>query len=221
MADARCPNGHVSDWSDYCSQCGAAMTVASPAASDSDPAGAGLAPPAVTNAGTCPSCHSPTLPTDVFCEACGTDLASGVTLAPPVAGPSGASTAPAVEVWADRTYFDAHVDAGALAFPDPAPAAVLLPVTKDELLVGRRSDSRGVFPDIDAQRLTADPAVSHVHALLRRDAAGGWSVTDQGSTNGTRLDAASDLLVPGRAYAVGPGSVVHVGAWTAIRIAGT
>ncbi len=235
-----CPNGHVSEWPDYCSQCGAAIAgapatpgtaaPAAPAAVDGAapdaaapsgvPAPAPAAPaapdaPPATNTGTCPSCQAPTRPTDVFCEACGADLAGDVALAPP-SGP--AATRTTIEVRVDRQYFDTYVDAGALAFPDPVPAPVLLPVTKDELLVGRRSESRAVFPDIDAQQLTADPAVSHAHALLRRDANGSWSVTDQGSTNGTRIDAAPELLVPGRAHPLPAGTVIHVGAWTTIRV---
>ncbi len=207
-----CPDGHASEWPDYCSRCGAAIggAAAAPAA-----AGAPAPAPATTGAATCPSCHAPTRPTDVFCEACGADLAGGVAIAPP----SGAAATPiTVEVRVDRAYFDTYVDAGALAFPDPVPAPVLLPVTKDELLVGRRSESRGVFPDIDAQALTADPAVSHLHALLRRDANGAWSVTDQGSTNGTRVGAAPEQLVPGHPRPLAPGSVIHVGAWTTIRV---
>ena len=178
---------------------------------------ANAAAPSVTNSGTCPSCGAPTLPTDVFCEACGADLAGGAPL-PTTTAAGSSPTGTSVEVRVDRAYFDAFVEAGALQFPDPEPVAVLLPVTKDELLVGRRSDSRGVFPDVDAQKLTADPAVSHAHALLRRDGAGGWSVTDQGSTNGSRLDRSADLLVPGRAYPLPPDAVLHVGAWTSIRI---
>jgi hypothetical protein len=222
----QCPNGHLSEWADYCSQCGAAIGGTAPAPETSTDAATPFVPapdaaapdapaPAATNRGTCPSCDAPTRPTDVFCEACGADLAGGVALAPPSGA---AATSTTIEVRVDRGYFDTHVDAGALAFPDPVPAAVLLPVTKDELLVGRRSESRAVFPDVDAQRLTADPAVSHAHALLRRDASGAWSVTDQGSTNGTRIDDAPELLVPGRPHPLPPGSVVHVGAWTTIRV---
>ena len=98
------------------------------------------------------------------------------------------------------------------------PSMVHVPVTKSEMLIGRRSESRGIFPDIDGQLLTDDPAVSHKHALLTRDTSGGWTVIDQGSTNGSRLDDATEILIPGRSYALAPGSVLHVGAWTTVTI---
>jgi hypothetical protein len=233
-----CPNGHASEWADFCSQCGDAG--ASPPASPSPAAPAAAsaavpptaapvdapapvssgAPPAVTNTGTCPTCHAPCEITDLFCEACGADLTTtdiaraGVAAVGVVVPPGGVSIA----IGADREYFDRYVDGGQLVFPEPAPGVVHVPVTKPELLIGRRSESRGVFPDIDGQALTQDPAVSHKHALLKRDAAGAWTVIDQGSTNGSRLDAATELLIPGRSYALGPGSVLHVGAWTSISV---
>ncbi len=233
---ATCPNGHTSEWADFCSVCGASIGGASNAAPASAPS-ANAAPasttapasapasstpavaPPVTNAGTCPACGAACEPTDVFCEACGADLLTAEAApAPAVTGTSAvAVTDVFVEVSVDRDYFDRYVE-GELSFPDPVPATVRVPVVKPELLVGRRSESRGVFPDIDGQLLTADPAVSHKHALLQCDTTGAWTVTDQGSTNGSRLDDVLELLAPGRAYPLPAGSVLHVGAWTSIRV---
>ena len=52
-------------------------------------------------------------------------------------------------------------------------------------LIGRRSDKRGVFPEI---ALDSDDAVSHRHALLNRTPGGGLVLRDVGSSNGTRLN---------------------------------
>lgn len=232
MADPfLCPNGHASEWADFCSQCGAAITPASPDApvSAGAPAAAPLAgvsapppgtPAAVTNTGACPVCQAPCEVTDLFCEACGADL-TATDVAREAAAAAHAATPPiglSFAIGADREYFDRYVDGGQIAFPDPAPSVINLPVTKSEMLIGRRSESRGIFPDIDGQLLTDDPAVSHKHALLTRDASGAWTVIDQGSTNGSRLDDATEILIPGRSYALAPGSVLHVGAWTTVTM---
>ena len=237
-----CPNGHTSEWADFCSQCGAAIAPTSDAAAPTPPAppappadaasvapGGAAAPgspaggssaAAVTNTGTCPTCHAPCEVTDLFCEACGADLTATDVARAAVAG-VGVVVAPpglALAVGVDRAYFDRYVDGGQLDFPEPPPDVVHVPVTKPELLIGRRSESRGVFPDIDGQALTNDPAISHKHALLKRDPAGAWTVIDQGSTNGSRLDDATEILIPGRSYALAPGAVLHVGAWTTISV---
>lgn len=75
-----------------------------------------------------------------------------------------------------------------LAFPAGEPIAI-----------GRHPDNQVQLPDA---------AVSLRHALIR-PAGDGYVVVDQGSTNGTRVNA--EQLAPGRERAVAPGDVIQIG----------
>src|SRR5262245_28557283 len=112
---AKCPNGHESEWNDYCSACGAPMAGAPDAAAppaSSAPAPASTTPPAPVAAPTesCPSCGEPRDPGAPFCESCGHDFASPTpTPAPtptPVSAPAEGDDIAVVRV--DRSYFDRH-----------------------------------------------------------------------------------------------------------------
>lgn len=54
-----------------------------------------------------------------------------------------------------------------------------------------------------------DATLSRVHLVFRREAAGGWTVRDAKSRNGTRVDGAP---LGDAAVGVGPGAVVEAGA---------
>jgi hypothetical protein len=224
---AKCPNGHESDWNDYCSACGAPMPGGLAAAA---PAAAGAAPAAAPDAGatpadpaatakyatdTCPSCGAPREAGVPFCESCGHDFAS------PTPSPAATATPTALDnvavVRADRSYYDAHSGGSGLDFPDPLPAPLVIPLTGDEITIGRHSQSRGTFPQIDLSGDNEDAAVSHKHAVLRRTETG-WTVTDLGSTNGTRIDLAEDPITPGAAVALPAGATIYVGAWSRITL---
>jgi hypothetical protein len=74
--------------------------------------------------------------------------------------------------------------------PDsPEPPAGVGPFTinleKPVSMIGRRSDSRAIFPEIP---LNYDDAVSHRHALLQRRDDGTLVLRDIGAANGTRLN---------------------------------
>jgi len=79
MAEAICPNGHLSDTADYCDQCGAkiggdpSIAAAPAAAATSAPA----APAAAGPTRACPACGAPNAEGDKFCEVCGYDMALG------------------------------------------------------------------------------------------------------------------------------------------------
>ena len=227
---AKCPNGHESDWNDYCSACGAPMAGAAapdaPDASGAAPAGSATpAPPAPTPpdpaatakyaTDTCPSCGAPRDAGVPFCESCGHDFAS------PTPSPAVAATPTALDnvavVRADRTYYDAHSGESGLVFPDPLPAPLVVPLTGDEITIGRHSQSRGTYPQIDLSGENEDAAVSHKHAVLRRTEIG-WTVTDLGSTNGTRVDLAQDPITPGAPVALPAGATIYVGAWSRITL---
>ncbi|MDQ7908438.1 FHA domain-containing protein [Phytohabitans sp. ZYX-F-186] len=168
-----------------------------------------------------------------FCEEDGYDF----LLAPPV--PSAESPAPPapaeapatpaasweVVVRADTAYFEVvkamgGEDAGSLAMPRFV-AERRFPLTGQQMVIGRRSRSRGVNPDIDLVGPPEDPGVSHLHALLVPQE-GGWAVVDMESANGTYVnDPSSSPLDPHVPVALKDGDVVYLGAWTALTIHST
>jgi len=127
-----------------------------------------------------------------------------------------------VKISVDDEFFDNSVGDVDLSLPDPLPDVQVIPLAGNRILIGRQSTSRGVFPEIDVQALTDDPAVSSRHAILERDPEGNWTLTDLGSTNGTFLTAAADDEVEaGTALPIESGTAIYVGAWTRIELAET
>jgi pSer/pThr/pTyr-binding forkhead associated (FHA) protein len=108
-------------------------------------------------------------------------------------------------------------DSQGLYFPSYSPE-LRLPLSGDQLTIGRRRHSTGESPDLDHSRAPEDPGVSHKHAVLVRQPDGTWSVVDQDSTNGTTLNDADDPLDPYVPVPLKDGDRVHVGAWTTITI---
>jgi hypothetical protein len=257
MAEAICPNGHLSDTADYCDQCGAKIggdpTAAAPA-----PAGA----PAASEASSgptkaCPACGAPNAEGDKFCEVCGYDMALGApgasSPAPPPVGASAppeaaaaaspveaASPAPsapasspfstpavasgrafAAPTWqaivvADRDYYD-RMQAEEIPFPAVYPDRVFS-LTTLRAVIGRRSTSRGINPEIDLSGAPEDPGVSHMHAVLVGSPEGGWTLIDPGSANGTFLNDSTDPIDTNRAVPVSDGDRIHMGAWTTLTL---
>lgn len=127
-----------------------------------------------------------------------------------------------VVVGADRAYFDGVVaqggeDAGGMVFPRFA-AERRFPLTGERLLIGRRSRSRGLHPDIDLAGPPEDPGVSHTHALLLHER-GDWSIVDLRSANGTYVnDPASAAIAPETPVPLRPGDRVYLGAWTSLTV---
>jgi hypothetical protein len=99
----------------------------------------------------------------------------------------------------------------------PAPPAGVESFTvnldKPVSLIGRRSESRAVFPEIV---LNFDAAVSHRHALLERVDGGALLLRDIGAANGTRLngkDIAAMVDTP-----LKDGDEITLGHWTRITV---
>lgn len=81
-----CPQGHVSQATDYCDTCGAPLDAPSSGASSSGPSGsssAAVPPPApapdapATGTTECPHCRTANPAGALFCEACGYDFTTG------------------------------------------------------------------------------------------------------------------------------------------------
>jgi len=242
---ATCPNGHTSSWPDWCSTCGerladssadvGASATPSPAATAAPEASAAPAP----TGPTCDNCGVDRHEHDVFCESCGLDFATGTLpegTEQSQQSPSGEQPADATngnssiasfdpmhaKVEVDSDFFAASVGDVDLALPNPLPAQQMVPLASIRILIGRTSNSRGIFPEIDVEALTEDPAVSSRHAMLERDPMGKWTLTDLGSTNGTFLTAAAqDPIEAGVALPIEVGDSIYVGAWTRIDLAAT
>jgi hypothetical protein len=255
-----CPNGHVSESSDYCDTCGAPIGGApAPDASSAFPsssapvtpgggagaANAGRAPSSSPSGASvtaitqpCPSCATANAADALFCEACGYDFTTGTMPRPTTptnlldldgaaaegTGPDAAalSVAPAVEVewvaevWVDPDWY-ADQDSDE---PCPSPGLpMVVPLRTSSLLIGRRSQSRNIHPEIEC---ASDVGVSRRQAQLTSDGQRWW-VEDLQSSNGTYVGAASgplpvDALTPGQRRELAEDDRVYVGAWTRIVV---
>jgi serine/threonine protein kinase len=122
-------------------------------------------------------------------------------------------------VTADRDYYD-HIqavndsDSDSICFPGDLPER-RIPLLGDEVLIGRRSQSRGIEPAIDLGD-PRDPGVSRLHAKLVPAPDGTWKLVHLSTANSTTVngrDVPSGDSVPLR-----PGDRIHLGAWTKITI---
>jgi pSer/pThr/pTyr-binding forkhead associated (FHA) protein len=119
-----------------------------------------------------------------------------------------ASTAPArwrLVVSADAAYYarmqdEAEPDAEPITFPAFCPERRFA-LDGDQILIGRRSRSRGIEPQID---LSGPP--------------GGWAVVDLDSANGTYVNDGSDPIRANEPVALADGDRVHLGAWTTLTL---
>jgi pSer/pThr/pTyr-binding forkhead associated (FHA) protein len=120
----------------------------------------------------------------------------------------------------DRRYFDfVCAEAGesvTLTFPAYAPSRRFA-LAGERMLIGRRSVSRGLEPEIDLTGPPEDPGVGRSHALLVAGD-GQWSVVDLGSANGTYLNYSADPLAAHVPTPIVLGDRIHVGAWTTLTV---
>jgi hypothetical protein len=238
-----CSNGHASTDTEWCDVCGeklGALGTASPSGS-----GAGgspsTAPGSTATVGgpqlPCPHCGEMNSATNLFCESCGYDFTTGQAppsdpaagVASPVVPTMAVSTTSAepstpvsgwiVIVEIDPVWFGAKgADAGT---PCPPASSSTVQLTSSPALVGRTSQSKGVYP---AVALDLDPAVSRRHAQFVFDH-DRWAVIDLGSSNGTYMLTGSTQPTPddvalasGVATVLADGDRVYVGAWTRITL---
>ena len=208
-----CPHGHESVATDYCDQCGARIgatdRVSDPAPRPED-AGKEATDETTERADPitqvlCPACRTPNAGGDAFCEACGHDFAA----------------TPTVDMWeavvtADRAHYE-RMAPDDVAFPTDYPPRVFR-FDGLETLIGRRSVSRGILPEIDLSGAPEDPCVSHRHALLMRGPDGSYVLVDHGSANGTWMHDDPDPVALNEQVPVADGDRIYLGAWTCITI---
>ncbi|MDT9685844.1 FHA domain-containing protein [Streptomyces sp. TRM76323] len=128
----------------------------------------------------------------------------------------------AVVVRPDREYFMAMMrrsgpEAASLNLPAYSPER-RVPLTGQQVTVGRRRQSTGESPDIDLSVPPEDPGVSHQHAVFVRQPDGSWVVMDQNSTNGTTVNGSDEPIQPYVPVPLQDGDRVHVGAWTTLTV---
>ncbi|GAA4261203.1 FHA domain-containing protein [Dactylosporangium darangshiense] len=244
---ATCPRGHSSVATDYCDECGTpinAPMLPAPIA-EVTPASVGWPAPAAGGQ-ECPDCGSPR--SGRFCEVDGFDFeaqtppaqkpAPDSTTSTPqpdgisqtaVTGTSTPTPTPSANgvlrlvVAADRAYHERMAavdapDAESVAFPVFCPERRFTLAEGQQLLIGRRSRSRGIEPNIDLTGPPEDVGVSHAHAVLMSTSDGAWTVVDLGSSNGTYLNDSTDPLKPNVPTPVKQGDQIHLGAWTTLTI---
>jgi len=171
----------------------------------------------------CDNCGAARDSDDAFCEGCGLDFATGqmpVAPSPPAAAADGALPSGWMAVIEpDRAFFDTNEAEGPTSITFPAGAGTReVPLTGDEVWIGRRSESKGFFPAIDLGAPLTDPGVSHRHAVLRRQSDGSWALVDEMSTNGTWLNGGEAPLPHGVLTALHDGDRINVGSFTSVTI---
>jgi len=120
------------------------------------------------------------------------------------------------EVWVDPDWYaDQESDE-----PCPSPGLpVVVPLRTQSLMIGRRSKSRNINPEIEC---ASDVGVSRRQAQLTTDGQRWW-VEDLQSSNGTYVGSASgplptDALPPGQRRELAEDDRIYLGAWTRIVV---
>jgi hypothetical protein len=138
----------------------------------------------------------------------------------PAAG-AGAPVAPGTPTWVAEVWVDPDWYATQES-NDPCPSPgmpVVVPLDMRSVLVGRRSVSRNITPQIDCG---SDSGVSRRHAQLTTDGHRWW-IEDLQSSNGTYVGQAGGPLptmplAPGQKLEFTSGDRIYLGAWTRIVV---
>lgn len=88
----------------------------------------------------------------------------------------------------------------------------VFPLDLNENLVGRRSSSKGIYPEI----MINDPGVSHRHFMFIKQTDNSFVALELGSSNGTELNGVA--LEPGVNTPVKAGDEFNIGIWTKLKL---
>jgi hypothetical protein len=171
----------------------------------------------------CPACGSLHTGPDRYCEACGYDFAAdtprGSERVTSPGDPPGDQRVPdqwEATVVADHAQYE-RVGSKDAAFPMLCPDRHFL-LDSTEVRIGRRSASRGVYPEIDLSGAPVDTAISHLQAVLIQRPGGKYDLVDPGSMNGTTLNDDAAPIPVNEPIPVNDGDQIHIGAWTTITV---
>jgi hypothetical protein len=234
-AGAPCPECGTARTERFCEVCGHDFLAEPGPDAAAAVAGASASGPAASDPAASASAASLSAPAGSASGPAASDPAASASAASPSA-PAGSASGPAasagpgspaktewrVVVTADRAYYErmraaADPDAAVVAFPAYCPERRFV-LTGTEVLIGRMSRSRGIEPGIDLTGPPEDAAVSHMHALLVVTPAGGWTIVDLDSANGTYLNDNTEQLAANQPVALSDGDQVHVGGWTTLTV---
>lgn len=234
MSTYKCPKDHLSTEPDYCSECGAKIQGIFELKSPNNAVGATVnkSAKAIISCPDCGTTHEPD--SGNFCEICGYNFTTGahgelpmtpvatinkIEIPNPDSQPLTANfnSAPTNRQTAVAFEIIVTIDPS-LSSPESPPAPTNQPpisfkIDRESNLIGRRSEMRGIYPDIP---LNFDDAVSHRHALIVRQSDGTFMLRDIGSSNGTKLNGVE--LQPMVDTPIKNGDEFTLGHWTRIKV---
>lgn len=218
----QCPKGHQSTDADYCSECGALIGQSKIVDIDSiqDSNLNKSANGGTCNEELCPDCGTPRVGDARFCEVCRHDFQDNKTgVAEAIIASQGSAIIEKhnyvvpqklnIVIAVDRNKVTTNEIESAIK-PDSSDR--VFPLDLDENLVGRRSNAKGIYPEIDIN----DPGVSHRQLKFIKQTDGSFAVLELGSINGTELNGVQ--LVPGVNSAIKAGDELAIGIWTLLKI---
>ncbi|MEK6255826.1 MAG: FHA domain-containing protein [Chloroflexota bacterium] len=156
----------------------------------------------------CPNCHHQELLGALFCSECGTKLVEQSGLSTEMIGGTDSKlvnkkTAPPTPT-APLPAIDAIASLHILLTGQILPL-----VGRDEYTIGRISEGQSILPDVDLTHYEAyAKGVSRLHATIKINS-GRMTVTDLGSSNGTRVN--SNKITPHKEHEVEHGDLITLG----------
>lgn len=212
----KCPDGHDSTESDFCSDCGIELKSAQQSS-----VSAVVATPASAHE-PCPKCNTARVLNAQFCEVCGYDYVNmrggevpnsepAPVQAASQADSGSVSTPPSTGV-ASLAGIEIVVSFNPTVANAPKGQPPLtFPLFDEDNLIGRSNTKHKPTVALD------DAAVSARHLLICRQDDSTYIARDVGSTNGTTLNG-STALNPGQDYPLKVGDSLALGEYTIITI---
>jgi len=177
-------------------------------------------PPPAAQAGggnLCPSCGTPVIAGEAFCDNCGASLAGGGGAPAPLAMPVQPAAPP---VYTPPVYtpppaapppYVAPVAAAATAQVIASNGQTFALASKSTYLLGREDPISGIYPDVDTTGSGGENSgVSRRHAEILQQG-GQWVIRDLGSTNGTFVN--NQRLAANAQQRLNAGDQIRLGTW--------